>query len=325
MKNKSKILITGCSGFIGFHVCLSLLKDDSYDVYGLDNMNDYYDIELKKDRLKILKKNPNFKFFKINIEKYNLLSNNFNKNKYDYVVHLAAQAGVRFSIENRKAYLDSNLIGFYNILEVVKSFNVKHLVYASSSSVYGSSTKYPFKESDKTDTPLSFYAASKKSNESLAFSYSNIFGLPMTGLRFFTVYGPYGRPDMALYIFANSILKNTEIKLFNKGNHERDFTYVDDVVKYLKFLIKRPSQNKIPHAIYNIGSNNPIKLRSFILIIENILNRKSKKTNFPMQPGDVKKTHASMTEINKLIKFKPTNIKDGIKIYLDWFLDYYNK
>lgn len=322
-----KILVTGSAGFIGYHVCQELLKTKKYQIYGIDNLNSYYDIKLKKERLKKLKSfNTKFKFFKIDIFNFKLLKKNFNKIKYDYVIHLAAQAGVRHSMQKPKSYVDSNIVGFFNVLELSRSTNVKHLLYASTSSVYGNSKNFPLSEDENTDTPLSFYAATKKANEVMAYSYSNLFKLPCTGIRMFTIYGPYGRPDMALYKFATSIINGKNISLYNRGDHIRDFTYVEDVAKSISKLINSPPKKKIPHDIFNIGSDNPQKLMKFLKIIETSLKKKTKTKKIPMQPGDVHKTHANISKLAKKINYKPeTNIEYGIRKFVEWIREYTKK
>ena len=314
------ILITGCAGFIGFHTCNTILQETKFNVFGIDNLNKYYDVNLKKERLKILKKSKNFNFKKKNICNLNSLKKIFKEKKFDIVINLAAQAGVRYSIDNPSVYMESNIKGFFNILECSRIFKIKHLIYASTSSVYGNLKKFPLEETDNTDKPLSFYAASKKTNEVLAYSYSNIFKIPTTGLRFFTVYGPYGRPDMSLFKFADRISKNKSIELFNNGNHVRDFTYVTDVVTSIKLLIDKIPKNDPPYAIFNIGSNNPKNLKLFLRLIEKNLNIKSKVNKLPLQKGDVHKTHANVDKLYKRIKFKPkVNIEEGIKKFINWY------
>ena len=322
-----KILITGCAGFIGYHLCNKLLATNKYEVYGIDNLNNYYDIELKKSRIKELKKKfKGFKFKKIDISNRNDISRLFNKEKFTHIINLAAQAGVRFSIENPMPYVESNLIGFFNILDLSRTSKIDHLIFASTSSVYGDSKKFPLKETDNTDRPLSFYAATKKSNEVMAYSYSNIYGLPCTGLRFFTVYGPYGRPDMALYKFTKSIINKNRIELFNKGNHIRDFTYVDDVTESIVKLINKPSKEKIPFEIYNVGNSKPEKLKLFLSIIEKTLGINAKVKLVKLQQGDVHKTHADTKKILKKINYKPrTKINEGISKFINWYTDYYKK
>ena len=320
-----KILVTGCSGFIGYHLCLNLLKYKKNVVHGIDNLNNYYDIKLKKSRLSNLKKqSKKFLFIKKDISNLRSLKEIFLKGKFDYVINLAAQAGVRYSIKNPSTYFNSNIIGFFNILECSRIFKIKHLIFASTSSVYGNSKNFPLKENEKTDSPLSFYAATKKSNEVMAHSYSNIYKLPCTGLRFFTVYGPYGRPDMSLFLFTDAILKRKKINLFNKGNHIRDFTFVDDVVTSINKIIKKPSKNKIPYEVFNIASSNPVHLKFFLKNIEKGLGKKTNVKFQEMQKGDIFKTHGSVNKIVKKTKFKPkVKIKTGIEEFLKWYKKYY--
>lgn len=320
-----KILVTGCAGFVGFHLAQKLLSKKNYNVYGIDNLNRYYDVKLKYDRLKVLKKNKNFNFTKLDISKFKKLTKNFKDNKYDYVINLAAQAGVRYSITNPDTYFDNNVSGFYNILQVSKKFKIKHLIFASTSSVYGDQNKWPLKENFSTDKPLSFYAATKKINEVMAYSYSNIYKLPCTGLRFFTIYGPYGRPDMALFKFVKNISSSKKINLFNNGNHYRDFTYVDDIVESIVRLIKKPSKHKIPYEIFNIGGSKPHHLKkTFLKYIEEVLNKKAIINNLPMQVGDVFKTHADTKKLQNKINFKPqTNLNEGINNFILWFKKYF--
>ena len=335
---KNKILITGSAGFIGFHVSKFFLERN-YKVYGIDNLNNYYDVKLKNDRIKFLKNNfKNFKFSKLDISNKKSLEKLFKKNSFDKVINLAAQAGVRYSIDNPDVYVKSNLIGFCNLIELSKENKIKHFIYASTSSVYGMNKKQPLSEKDNVDHPIQFYAATKRSNELIAHSYSHLFNLPTTGLRFFTVYGPWGRPDMALFLFTENILKNKPIKVFNNGNHIRDFTYVDDVAKSVFHIsnkiphndIKKkfkylPSESSAPFRILNIGNNKPIKLMNYISEIEKRLNRKSKKKYFSLQMGDIKQTLADNNKIKKIINFKPnTTIKYGVNKFIDWYLDYYN-
>ena len=318
-----KILITGVAGFIGFHLALRLSKMKSYQVFGIDNLNDYYDVNLKKDRLKILKKK--IQFFKIDICNTKKLDQLFKKNKFEKVFHLAAQAGVRYSYKNPDAYFKSNLIGFQNIIQFSKKIGVNHFIYASSSSVYGDNVSLPLKEDYKTDKPLSYYAATKKCNEILAESYSNFFNLRCTGIRFFTVYGPYGRPDMSTYKFVNNILKNKKINVFNKGTHARDFTYIDDVIAALyKIINKNKNKNINKHEIYNIGNGNSKPLNNYISQIEKLLKKKSKKKFVKLQKGDVIKTYSDISKVKKDYNFKPKiNLEDGISKYIDWFNNYY--
>ncbi len=320
-----KILVTGAAGFIGFHLCKFLIKKNLY-IVGIDNLNTYYDINLKKNRLKILNslKNKNFKFKKLDISNYHSLKKLFSEHNFTHVINLAAQAGVRYSITQPKQYIKSNINGFYNILHLSKENKVNHFLYASSSSVYGNNDKFPLKEKFLTDTPLSLYAASKKTNEILAFSYSNIYKLPTTGLRFFTVYGPYGRPDMALFKFVKNIISKKPIELFNKGNHERDFTYIDNVIDPIYKLLKRKSLQSIPYQILNISNGKSIKLRYFLKLIEEELSERAIVKKLDLQVGDVKKTHGDLTNLNKKIKLnKRINVKFGIKKFIKWYIDYY--
>ncbi len=336
------ILITGCAGFIGFHLARRLLQED-HEIIGIDNLNNYYDVNLKKSRLDILKKlslekNVGFKFYKIDLENYEELKNKFSIYNPTEVINLAAQAGVRYSIENPKSYISSNISGFLNILECCKEFKVKHLIYASSSSVYGGNKKVPFSENDRVDHPVSLYAVTKRSNELMAHSYSHLFGLRSTGLRFFTVYGPWGRPDMALFLFTKAILLNKTIKIFNHGKMIRDFTYIDDVVNSLYLLLRKPAEKDsgfnfldpkpssswAPHKILNIGNSSPVPLMSYINAIEDSLQIKAKKEFLGMQPGDVEITSADTSEIESYINFKPsTDIKDGVSKFVNWYKNYY--
>ena len=332
-----KILITGSAGFIGFHLSKQLI-DLNHNVVGLDNINDYYDINLKQERLKQLgikksdsnkklnlcssEKFKNFKFIRMDLENKIELKKLFANQKFDVVCNLAAQAGVRYSIENPEAYIQSNIVGFLNILECSRHNNIKHLVYASSSSVYGSNKKFPFSVSDNVDNPISLYAATKKSNELMAHTYSHLYNLPTTGLRFFTVYGPWGRPDMALFLFTKGILNEEPINIYNHGNMLRDFTYIDDIVEGLVRIIT--NKNAISYKIYNIGNNNTVKLLDFINEIERILNKKAIKKFMPIQPGDVKKTLADVNDLISDYKYKPSvKYQDGIKKFIEWYLTYY--
>lgn len=332
-----KILVTGAAGFVGFHLSKALLEK-SIEVIGLDNLNDYYDPQLKQDRLSILTEQKRFTFHKIDLKEKFYVDELFEKEKPTHVVHLAAQAGVRYSIENPQAYVDSNLIGFMNILEACRHHPVEHLMYASSSSVYGGNKIAPFSTNHNVDHPVSLYAATKKSNELMAHTYSHLYGIPTTGLRFFTVYGPYGRPDMAYFSFTKNILDGKTIKVFNNGEMERDFTYIDDIVEGIKKLIDQvPESNEnwdeskddlsdsfAPYKIYNIGNNNPVKLMRFIQALETSLERNAKKEYLPMQPGDVKRTYADVTDLEKTIHFRPvTTIEEGIKKFVSWYKDYY--
>ncbi len=335
------IFITGAAGFIGFHLCKRLLNEGE-NIVGIDNLNNYYDKSLKLDRLKNLKniKKGSFNFEKVSIEDKNQLDKVFNIYNPKEVVHLAAQAGVRYSIINPDSYSYSNLVGFLNILESCRNNKIKHLVFASSSSVYGGNVHMPFNESQNVDHPISLYAATKKSNELLAHSYSHLYDIPSTGLRFFTVYGPWGRPDMALFLFTKSILEKQPIKIFNEGNMIRDFTYIDDIIESLIRVIKKPpkkdssfDKNKAdpskswgPYKIFNIGNSNPIPLMNFIDEIELCLNLKAEKIFMPMQPGDVKQTFADTTKLEEWINYKPsTTIKEGIRKFIDWYKEYYIK
>tara|TARA_B100000989_G_C19530546_1_gene469505 strand:+ start:132 stop:1100 length:969 start_codon:yes stop_codon:yes gene_type:complete len=315
-----RILVTGCAGFIGYHLCEALLNNKKMKVFGIDNLNDYYDINLKKNRLSSLKLNKNFIFNRVDIANEKKLKDNFCKNKYNIVVNLAAQAGVRYSIEKPEIYQKSNVNGFFNILENCKNFKIKHLIHASTSSVYGDNKNFPLEEDFNTDKPLSFYAATKKSNEVMAYAYSNIYKLPVTILRFFTVYGPKGRPDMSLYKFTNAIINNKPVKLFNNGNHIRDFTYISDVINAIEKVIFSKVENKIPYQIYNVSSNNPKSLKRFLNEIEKNCNKISKKVYLKLQKGDVHKTHGSNILISKKLGFKPSvNIEKGIFNFVKWF------
>ena len=331
-----KIFITGSSGFIGFHLSKKLL-DSGHSVHGFDSMNNYYDVKLKKARYKILKKYNKFLFTKNNLENQKVLSNTILKYKPKIIIHLAAQAGVRYSIEKPRVYLDSNITGTYNIIELAKKVNVKHLLIASSSSVYGANKKLPFKEIDKTETQLSIYAATKKSTESIAHSYSNIWKVPITMLRFFTVYGPWGRPDMALFKFTKGIIDNKKIDIYNKGKMYRDFTYIDDIVDGIKALInKAPNLKQLnkfkndslssvaPFRVLNIGNTRKVYLLDFIDALEKELGKKAIRNYMPMQKGDVKMTLSDTTLLKKLTGYNPkTNFRLGIKNFLKWYLSYY--
>ena len=332
-----KILVTGAAGFIGFSVCKKLL-DLGLEVYGLDNLNDYYDPRLKLARLEFLTK-KNMPFSKIDLADTNEIKNLFNSFKPNIVINLAAQAGVRYSLENPHAYLNSNIIGFLNILENCKTHSIEHLIYASSSSVYGLNKVFPFSEGDTVDHPVSLYAASKKSNELIAHTYSHIFRLPCTGLRFFTVYGPWGRPDMAYFKFTSKILSQKKIDIYNKGKMFRDYTYIDDIVDGLCKLIQKVPSNKnnnkfkndslspvAPFRILNIGNTKKINLINFINTLETELKKKSKKNYLPMQKGDVHSTLSDSTLLKKITGYHPkTNYKEGIKKFVKWYLDYYKK
>ena len=318
------ILITGSAGFIGYHLSKKILSKN-IGVIGIDNINNYYDKNLKKDRIKNLKKNKKFFFRKIDLCEYKKLNNIVRTNKIKIIIHLAAQAGVRHSIKDPRKYFTSNLEGFFNILEVSRHNKIEHLIYASTSSVYGNSKKFPQNECNLTDKPLSFYAATKKSNEVMAHSYSHIYKIPCTGVRFFTVYGPYGRPDMALFRFTKNIAQKKPIEIYNKGNHTRDFTYIDDIVDGLYALINKKSKKSVPYEIYNIGSGNPKKLLDYIMYIEKYFEINAKVKNLPLQKGDVIKTHADIKKFKKHIGYKPkTNINIGINKFIEWYKDYYN-
>jgi len=330
-----KYLITGAAGFIGSFLTETLLSQGK-TVIGIDNINDYYDVSLKKKRLSKLESNKNFKFVLGDISEKEFLLNIFKEERPDYVYNLAAQAGVRYSIENPDVYIQSNIVGFFNILEACRTYPVKHLIYASSSSVYGSNTKVPFEETDSVDHPVSLYAASKKSNELMAYTYSHLFHIPTTGLRFFTVYGPMGRPDMAYFGFTDKFFNNEPIKIYNNGdfNHDlyRDFTYVDDIIQGIVKLTDKPSQEIVSYNIFNIGNNQPVKLMDFIRTLEDCLsislNRKIEfnKIYEPIKPGDVPATYASTDALDHAVGFKPqTKLKDGLQNFTDWYVDYYNK
>ena len=332
-----KILITGSSGFIGFHLSKQLLEK-GHKIHGIDNMNKYYDVKLKKARLRILRKYKNFSFTKIDIENDKKLKTIFNKFKPKISIHLAAQAGVRYSIDNPRVYLKSNITGTYNIIEASHLNKVKHLIIASSSSVYGANRKIPFKEIDKTETQLSIYAATKKANESMAHSYSNIWKIPITMLRFFTVYGPWGRPDMALFKFTKGILKNKKIDIYNYGRMYRDFTYIDDIISGISLLInKAPSASPkkkykndslssvAPFRILNIGNTKKVFLLNFIKQIEIELGKKAIRNYMPLQKGDVKQTLSNSNLLKKITGYNPkTDYKTGIKNFINWYKKYYN-
>ena len=323
-----KILITGAAGFIGSHLCLKLLEL-GHHIIGVDNLNDYYDIKLKKDRLRLIKnyakdKKKKFQFIKADIAKIQMMKKIFLSNKFSIIFHLAAQAGVRFSIKNPDQYYQSNIKGFYNILDLSRQFKINHLFFASSSSVYGDSTDLPSKETSNTDRPISFYAATKKTNEVMAYAYSAIYKLPTTALRFFTVYGPYGRPDMSLYKFFDNIIKGKSIDVFNHGKHERDFTYIDDVVKILVKIKDTVPKGDTPYQCLNIANSKPIKIIDYIKLISKVLKKNVKIKYLGLQKGDVKITYASNKVIKKKVgKFRPTKLEEGLKKYHQWFLKYY--
>ncbi|WP_350345137.1 NAD-dependent epimerase [Proteinivorax tanatarense] len=331
------MLIAGSAGFIGFHLS-NLLLNKNCQVVGLDNLNTYYDPKLKEDRLEILNKYENFEFYQVDLQDKEEIDKLFKYYNFDYVVNLAAQAGVRYSIKNPYAYVDSNLVGFMNILEACRNNPVKHLIYASSSSVYGGNKEIPFSTNHSVDHPVSLYASTKKSNELMAHTYSHLYGIPTTGLRFFTVYGPWGRPDMAYFSFTRDILEGNPIKVFNHGKMERDFTYIDDIVEGVyKLIPKAPKPNPewdetkhdrsssfAPYKIYNIGNNQPVKLEKFISVLEDKLGKKANKQYVDMQPGDVVRTYADVTDLEKDVGFKPnTSIGDGLGEFVRWYKSYY--
>ncbi|PYI57197.1 NAD-dependent epimerase [Paenibacillus flagellatus] len=331
------ILVTGAAGFIGFHLSKRLLQD-GYRVVGIDNINDYYDVNLKEARLGQLLAEPNFSFVKEDLENKEGIMRLFDENRPDTIVNLAAQAGVRYSLVNPYAYIDSNVTGFINVLEACRHFKSGHLIYASSSSVYGANSKMPFSVHHNVDHPISLYAATKKSNELMAHTYSHLFGLPVTGLRFFTVYGPWGRPDMALFLFTKSILSGEPIQVFNNGKMRRDFTYIDDIVEGISRLVKRkpepnplwssdspdPGTSYAPYRLYNIGNNQPVELMEFIAVLEEKLGRKAQMEFLPLQAGDVPETFADVGDLIRDVGFKPkTSIREGIGKFTEWYTQYY--
>jgi len=319
------ILITGVAGFIGFHLSEKLLKH-GVRIVGFDNLNDYYDVNLKLLRLEILKKHEKFTFIEGDLADNENLAKLFEDYCPEVVVNLAAQAGVRHSIENPKAYMDSNVTGFFNILEVCRYFPVKHLLYASSSSVYGNQEKIPFSVNDNVDHPISLYAATKKSNELMAYTYSHLYNIPITGLRFFTVYGPYGRPDMAYFSFTKKIIDGESIKIFNNGDMYRDFTYIDDVVQCIENMLFFPPKNKPSYKLYNVGNNKPEQLMYFVEILEKIIGKEAKKEFLPMQQGDVYQTYADASDLMNDFNFKPnTTIEVGLQKFVDWYRSYDQK
>ncbi len=334
-----KILVTGAAGFIGFYTAAALLKRGD-QVIGLDNINDYYDVSLKEARLEQLQAYENFQFYKMDLADRQNIEQLFREHKFDKVINLAAQAGVRYSLENPHAYMDSNIVGFINILEGCRHNDVKHLVYASSSSVYGANTTMPFSVNHNVDHPLSLYAASKKSNELMAHTYAHLYHLPVTGLRFFTVYGPWGRPDMALFLFTKKILAGEPIDIFNNGNHARDFTFIDDIVEGVLRTTDNiaqpntewdgaapdPATSAAPYRVYNIGNNEPVKLMDFIRHIEAAIGKEAEKNFLPMQPGDVLETFADITALERDVDFSPkTPIYTGIERFVKWYREFYNK
>lgn len=339
-KKTKTVLVTGAAGFIGYHLCERLIKD-GYIVVGLDNINDYYDVNLKYDRLAELgversgaecfgkevqsNKHQNFKFFRMNLEDREGLPQLFQSEKFNAVIHLAAQAGVRYSLENPMAYVDSNLVGFVNILECCRHNDIEHLVYASSSSVYGANAKIPFSEEDRVDYPVSLYAATKKSNELMAHTYSHLYNIPTSGLRFFTVYGPWGRPDMAPMLFANAITKNEAINVFNHGDMSRDFTFIDDIIEGIVITLNNPPSkygDKKYYQLFNIGNGSPVSLMEFIETMEKALGIKAQKNFMEMQPGDVPRTFADTTQLNALGYQSTTGIREGVAEFVRWFKEY---
>jgi len=331
-----KILVTGVAGFIGSHLAKKLLNL-GHSVVGIDNLNDYYEVSLKENRLKEIT-GGDFVFYKMNLETREAINGVFESENPDVVVNLAAQAGVRYSLENPHAYIESNIVGFVNLLEACRHNKVKQLIYASSSSVYGANTSLPFSVHDNIDHPLSLYAATKKANELMAHTYSSLFDIPTTGLRFFTVYGPWGRPDMALFMFTKNIIEGIPINVFNNGDMMRDFTFVDDIVESISRLVEKPAQanpewsgdkpdpgtSYAPYKIYNIGNNSPVKLMDFIEAIEEKVGKKAIKNFMPLQAGDVPATYANVEDLYRDIDFKPqTSIKDGVGKFVDWYVDYY--
>ena len=334
-----KILLTGAAGFIGMTTALKLLARGD-EVVGLDNLNDYYDVNLKHSRLNRLTPSKNFSFVKLDVADRDGIAGLFAGEKFDRVIHLAAQAGVRYSLQNPHAYIESNVVGFTNILEGCRHAKVQHLVYASSSSVYGGNTKMPFSEHDSVDHPVSLYAATKKANELMAHTYSHLYGLPTTGLRFFTVYGPWGRPDMALFLFTKAILEGRAIDVFNHGNMRRDFTFVDDIVEGVIRVLDRvatpdatydavkadPATSNAPYRVFNIGNNNPVPLLDFIACIEKELGKTAQKNLLPLQDGDVPETYANTDALNQWVGFVPgTTIESGVARFVAWYRDYYKK
>lgn len=333
-----KVLVTGAAGFIGFHLSKRLLAE-GHEVVGLDILNDYYDVNVKKNRLKQIEDNEKFTFAYMDMADREAMEKLFAKEKFTHVVNLAAQAGVRYSLENPQAYIDSNVVGFMNILEGCRHNDVKHLVYASSSSVYGLNTNMPFSIHDNVDHPISMYAATKKSNELMAHSYSHLFNIPTTGLRFFTVYGPWGRPDMALFLFTKAIFEGKPINVFNHGDMLRDFTYIDDIVEGVVRVLKNtatsnadwsgdapdPGTSPAPFRIYNIGNNQPTKLMRYIEVLEDCIGKKAEKNMMPLQAGDVPSTYANVDDLVRDVDFKPeTTVEEGIAKFVEWYRDYYN-
>jgi len=332
-----RILITGAAGFIGFHLSNALLQSDSM-ITGVDNLNDYYEVKLKRDRLSLLTQHKNFQFIKADIAARESISEIFRTGHFDTVINLAAQPGVRYSLKHPHSYIDVNIQGFMNVLESCRHNEVKHLIFASSSSIYGTNAKIPFSVRDNVDHPVSLYAATKKANELMAHSYAHLYSLPCTGLRFFTVYGPWGRPDMAYFMFTKAIFNGTAIDVFNHGNMDRDFTYIDDVVGGIVRILKRvpqpnpawdrinpdPGSSYAPYKLYNIGNNNPVSLLYFIETLETIIGKKVPKNLLPMQPGDVPSTYAEIEDLANDVGFRPsTSIEDGLAKFVDWYKNYY--
>jgi UDP-glucuronate 4-epimerase len=329
------ILVTGAAGFIGFHLSKRLLAE-GHHVIGVDNLNDYYDVRLKSERLKLLESNEKFTFYKVDLADAEGLNGIFASHSIPIVINLAAQAGVRYSLTHPHSYVHSNLVGFVNILEACRHFQVKHLLYASSSSVYGANTKTPFSTQDSVDHPVSIYAATKKANELMAHTYSHLFNMPTTGLRFFTVYGPWGRPDMAYYSFTKDIIEGNSIKVYNNGDMRRDFTYIDDIVEGIVKLLDQPpepdpnreldpSTSHAPYKIYNIGNNSPVRLMDFITTLETIIGKKAQIELLPMQPGDVKETYADITDLQKDAGFSPaTPLEIGLGHFVEWYKHFHN-
>jgi UDP-glucuronate 4-epimerase len=332
-----KVLVTGCAGFIGFHLCKRLLERGDH-VFGLDNLNDYYDVNLKIDRLKRIEGEKSFKFIKTDLADKGSIDELFSRDRFDVAVNLAAQAGVRYSLVNPHAYIENNITGFLNVLEGCRHHQVKHLVFASSSSVYGANTKMPFSVRHPVDHPVSLYGATKKANELMAHAYSNLFDIPCTGLRFFTAYGPWGRPDMVLFLFTKAILEGKPIDVFNYGNMKRDFTYIDDIVEGVVRVMDRipgpnpgrsssdpdPGEGRGPYKIYNIGNHHPVELLHLIDVLEGCLRRKAEKHLLPMQPGDVPATFADVDDLIRDVGFKPsTPLEAGVKRFVDWYRSYY--
>lgn len=333
------ILVTGAAGFIGFHLSKRLLAEN-YHVIGLDNLNEYYDVDLKKKRIKLLENHPNFTFYKMDLANLGSLKQLLAEHSIRIVFNLAAQAGVRYSLKNPHEYVQSNLMGFLNVLEACRDYPVDHLIYASSSSVYGANTNIPFSTKDSVDHPISMYAATKKANELMAHTYSHLYNIPTTGLRFFTVYGPWGRPDMAYYSFTKNIFEGKPIKVFNQGDMSRDFTFIDDIVEGMIRLIDHspkpnnywdrnnpdPSSSYAPYQIYNIGNNNPVNLLKFVQILEKLIGKKAKVEFLPMEPGDVKVTYADISSLQKDVGFSPsTPLEKGLEQFVDWYKEYHLK